>query len=275
MLDHRRLLPPGTLMAKINDTQYILIYGVNGNTARFLPALSVNKKGTKVVGIADIAHELPGSMTHKEIYGPQMFPLREKHHKENTPKAVHKDFPQVDTVGIVAPGRFNGKELFDLKENNIPIVAVSSVINTHFQYVDYAVISDTIKFNATAPHNITSVFCTYSHPGSSDQNWKDTTWYTHMDDPLPGIPQYYASEGVITDALWFAIKQLKAKKVIMLGVEQPITDSNYFWESIFLQTHCFWYSQAGIQIWNCTPVSSVIAGVMIGKLDEAINHKGD
>jgi hypothetical protein len=113
------------------------------------------------------------------------------------------------------------------------------------------------------------------HHGIAQYDWKRVTWgsnrFLYGGD---NIPVYHPHETVSCMAFEFACKVLMAKKIILVGMDHPIQyngSSNYFWHGIELQAMT-WYAAHhinGINTWNCTPVSSVIAGVIIGGIDEA------
>jgi hypothetical protein len=271
LLDHRKLFPAGTVLAKNEKGTSLFIYGKEGGKPRMLASLAMQTgKKHRFVGVPDIAGDCGDRVVNYDNYHPDHVKAQQANHDANKEFAVHKDFEQADTVAIAAPGRIPYQDIERVQKLNIPIVAVSRAADSHF-LPNYVVVSDyTVHqppfFNA---EGITAVLCTHVHPSLRDCGWKDVTWFTHLPKKMDGIPYSPATEGVITDALWFAIKGLGAKKVIMLGVEQPATNTNYFWEGVFLQAHCFWYSKHDIEIWNCTPASSVVAGVKLGTLEEA------
>ena len=276
MLDHRQLLPPGTMMAMMGGKKYICLYSREDGQPRQLASLCVNrirngdeKQNTMFVAVGDIVNEPIESFANLDTgnYAPRVKDLADQHHVVNKEIAVHIDYPHADEVAIVAPGRLE----VDLNSLNMPIIAVSRAINEYPDIADYAVVSDTNPFIPDFPEVISAVFGTACHPDTTKHQWKNKTWYTDSMRRIDGIPAVCCTEGVITDALWFAVNHLKAKKVLMFGVEQPAIISNYFWEGIFLQAHCFWYSLSGVEIWNCTPATSVIAGVMLGTMEEALN----
>jgi len=277
MIDMRRLLPVGTTMVQYNGTETLCIYSREDGKARVLAVdaiLAARKEGrtnTKMVGVGDIATKPLGNFvqTDTDNYNAGMFERKDANVEQNKPHLQHKDMPQTDVAVILAPGTIPD----DLDcIHKTTVIAVSSAINTHSEYVDYAVISDPLPvFHPDHPEDIAAVLCAQCHPNSFYPKWRDVTWYSHALEKFDGIPQCCSTEGVITDALWFAVKQLGAKKVILLGVEQPNIVRNYFWEGVFLQAHCYWYSRDGVEIWNCTHASSVIAGVILGSLEEALH----
>jgi hypothetical protein len=275
MLDNRHLLPIGTVAAEIDGIPRILVWGKNGkNSLRVLPVTAMQLKWKRYFSIPDIVTCDPESCTVEESqYGDIVMESMATNHELNTALANHKQMPQLETVIIAAPGSVSEKDRLITAGGSIPIIAIGSAIKT-FEKPAYCVISDYTKYVKEPLQNIdlsetVGVLSTAVLPDVAKLPWKAVTWYTSLPRQLDGIPYCFSSEGVITDAVCFAVKQLGAKKIIFVGVEQPATVSNYFWEGMLLQAHCFFYAKHGVKIWNCTPATSVLTGVILGSLEEA------
>lgn len=268
MIDTREIFPVGTFIGKNNEERISLYTYANGEGGRIPATLALKRGCRQLVGIPDITKDQPYDVM-EELYSPQMLDKQDENHEINKLRVLSKEQPKADTVFIVAPGRVDNKTATAILQTDAPVVTVSRA-NERFPMSDYTVVScwaDVKKYNHVC--HTTAVLSTNCSPSVAALNWKDITWYTHKPKKIDGIPSCYPTEGVVTDALWFAIERLGAKKVVLCGVEQPVTSSNYFWEGILLQAHCYWYSKSGIEIWNCTPATSVVAGVILGTLEEA------
>ena len=89
------------------------------------------------------------------------------------------------------------------------------------------------------------------------------------------IPRYHNHGSVSCFALEFACNVLKAKKIIMVGMEHPVNEAgNYYWHGLELQSMCWFACANGIDVWNCTPVSTVTNGVKLSTLKEATQSLG-
>ena len=272
MLDHREIFPAGTVLVKNGKETSLWLYGKERGKPRMLASLAIKQKINRYVGVPDIAGEHGELAINHDNYSSKQIEIQNANHEANKGIAIHKEFSQSDTVVLVAPGKVAVEDIEHVQSLKIPIVAISRAADSFF-LPDYAVVSDPYPRHTQTQYcsagGITAVLCTQVHPDISGLKWKDKTWFTHLPRRFDGIPHSCPTEGVVTDAVWFAINGLKAKKVIMLGVEQPATNVNYYWEGVFLQAHCFWYSKHDIEIWNCTPATSVVAGVKLGTLEEA------
>ncbi len=275
MLDNRHLLPIGTAYTEDGGNPRVFIAGKNGDNAlRLLPMTAMKLKWKYFVGVPDIVVCDPDvAEIAKGQYSDKVAIGMTANHESNATLASHKEMPEAETVIIAAPGSVPDRDREIIVGSSTPVIAVSSAVKT-FRKPEYCVISD---YSEGAMHHLrgadltgtVGVLSTTVVPGVAHMPWADVTWYTTLPRRAEGIPYCFATEGVITDAVWFAANQLKAKKIIMVGVEQPVTIPNYFWEGMFLQAHCFFYGKHGVKIWNCTPATSVLAGVILGSLEEA------
>lgn len=228
-----------------------------------------------MIGIPDIATTVTDTVVidESQYAGLGVTTNSDANHKANVGVAAHVSMPQTETVIIAAPGKIPKYDHSIIARGSFPVITIGSAIR-QFEKPAYCVIADwsagTVQYlDGVDLSETIGVLSTSVQPEVVRLGWRETTWYTNLPRRADGLPYCYTTEGVITDAVWFAVKQLGATRVILVGVEQPATIRNYFWEGIFLQAHCFFYCKHGVKIWNCTPATSVLAGVILGSLEEA------
>ena len=113
-------------------------------------------------------------------------------------------------------------------------------------------------------------FLSIAHPDQVRRPWDRISFgrLGHMPGPS-GMPVYHPHENVGCIALEYIFKVLKARKLIMVAMEHP-PRGNYFYHGIEAQAMCWHASRHGVEVWNCTENTSVIAGVLLGDIQDAL-----
>lgn len=290
MLDHRSLLPLGTALVKKDDLEEvgIAIYMRNKpDLRRVLPSIG-RQAGMNMVfvvpDITDAKHESKGQVDN--IYDPHREEIRKANADTNVVRAGRMDFPERDVVVLVGGSPFLTDEELEQVEkirNKVIVVVIGKPVKE--VRPDYCVISDALEdmheyYGQQDLSNVTAFLNLCVHPLAAELAWKGIGWYRNTTYNTNGlhIPCYRSSETVATDAIQFVFKELKAKKLIMLGMSNSFRAGSrhpYFWDGIFTQAFCYFFSRSGKEIWNCTDGTSLLSGVILGSLDEAlegINH---
>lgn len=279
ILDNRKLLPFGSLVATKGEDSLILCYNHSPNRPRMLAAASNQSEDSIYYVVPDVTREsvnikdlIPGGF----CYNPNIKEALEANKKVNKQKPIDSyDYPREETVALLGGGPVLEEDIKLLEKRNIPIVAVNGAIRVctpkYWVGVDHGkALMD--YFNGIDVSKIHSHMYFGIQPGVANLDWKSFDWFNAAgDDSLDGVVEYYGAEGVINHAIQFVYKKLGPKKIIMLGVQH--TMFQYYWIGLVLQALCFWYSKAGVCVWNCTRDSSILAGVFVGPLEIALKYR--
>ncbi len=286
ILDNRSIPPVGSMVATKDGVSHLLMFGqIPGQLRRLAMSYAgTQEKPSGFNVMPDITK--PDYLTKemkisRDSIDPEFFKSIDNNLVTNL-RAFRKNptYEREKTVALVAAGQVEEEDIAMLEKAGVPIVAVNSAIkkckpkywvgiDSRSNLRDYVKDIDVSGVRAYLYAGV--------HPAVGLANWKDVGWFSTIgglireDQGPPNIPMQFDSEGVIGQAIQFIYRELKAEKIILLGVQHPVWwDFAYFWIGIALQGICFWYSRAGVYIWNCTKESSIVSGVILGPLEAAL-----
>jgi hypothetical protein len=283
MLDHRNLIPLGTVRGNgeikgMQNQDFIALYTLDKSCNRMLAAsrILLDQNITNYAIVPDITREYPGKKDcyeQKEHYDIKNLDITTYHHKENYPNAIKREYPQIKNVVLLGGGNITQDQIDKVKSlKNYKTVSVGIAVKN---IPDYHVHTDLFyqKYWEELDLSETELYTsTYSPPDMMKLGWKSIGWFTDQEQEIKKIPMHQSGETVSIDALQFIFNQLKAEKVIMLGMEHlmDFDTNNHFWSGVGFQAFLYWYSKANKEIWNCTP-GNTLTGCLLGSLEEAIN----
>ncbi|MHA2068159.1 MAG: hypothetical protein ACXABY_27675 [Candidatus Thorarchaeota archaeon] len=280
ILDNRMVPPVGSLIKTKDGKHNLLLYvQEEGQLRKLAVCYAGSKKQFSYHVMPDIAGDnymLKEFESTRVGIDPGFFKTMDSNMLVNLNLfKKNPEYPREDTVAIIGGGEIRKEEIDLLVEKKIPMIAVNNGINQcepkywvgidcRSNLLDYVRDRDVSKVRAFIYAGV--------HPSVGMMKWKDVGWFTTLgSERKKGIPQQFDTEGVIGQALQFAYRGLKAKKIIMLGVQHPNKAGlEYFWIGLVIQAICFWYSRRGVVIWNCTEESTLVSGVVIGPLEAAL-----
>jgi len=294
MIDNRRLPPPGSSIAKSEDGREVVIsYLTIPNKGRIMYGCLLQEEKTKV-----LSGEIPCQLAFVEdffLFKPvveacsrmyeqhQLYPTFEYNRGINESRvSAEYNFDPIDTVILCGAGPSLDADVvneYRMHENTKVVTlgnAQGEVVGDYFVHLD-AIDSQQRKEFLSVQDSMAHL-CVVSDPGMADLGWKQKTWFTV--DHLPnkaGLVSYQPTENVTCAAIQFVCKFLQPSKIVMVGMDHPIIigDSNtYFWHGIDLQAYCYFACKHGVEVWNCTPTSSVICGVVVGSMKQAFAEGG-
>lgn len=237
------------------------------------------------------------------IWDQKSHTIRHNNAKKNTHKARKRQgykFRQSDTVIMVGAGAVPDIDLEALrnlkKEGGATIVTLGRAQRDYVQGHYYCG-EDPYEChvpNVSGCDNSQTIahlgLATY--PEVRKAGWRDVTWFGVRWGHNLDIPRYYDGTSVGVAALQFIAKKLKAKKIVLLGLEHSLTkvpdgstSGIYYEAGIYIQAACWWISQHrkpkkpyNIRIYNCSVPTTVLAGVVLGDfrqvLKEPIDEEG-
>lgn len=281
IIDNRNLLPIGSFVMQNPDSGQpeIFIHTVDArlkNRYCALVAADIAKK--KKVGFAivrDVVKAQPFGKRSGLAYPKNMLTRLGKCHQANTPRALEcfKEYPEGSHLFLVGAGPIPKEDLTAVEQarGTYKIVTVGQAITQVLP--DYHVMTDStypIYLENMDLSSVDAYLATICNPQVSKMDWKSIGWFTH--ETLDGVPLHFAGESVTMDALQFIFGRLKATKLIMLGMEHPVNHvhNQHFWAGLGVQAYCYWYSQHNREIWNCSRPTTVLGGVIIGSVADAI-----
>lgn len=283
-MDNRKVRPIGSLYFKDAKAEYLLLYTQEkGSHKRFASSVNDTKDKVRYFAVPNVAFgQIGNAKPTREIYDPGYFQILDSNIMTNL--LLFKSNPvykREDTVILLGAGGITGEELKLVQQSGYPVVAVNNAINRIGpEGCTYWVGSDprgslNEYLEGLELSSVRAFLYSGVQPGVAFRNWKDIGWFgTISTDGPNGLPLLFDSEGVICLAYQFITKILRARKVIMLGIQHPLRGvGDYFWIGIALQAFCYWYSAIGVETWNCTEDSTVVAGVVVGPLEEALRAR--
>lgn len=296
IIDNRFILPAGAVMntnagycgesAILTHTQDLRFHRQTALTGLNLANFISRKQDSEFkVGLAmvrDVASAEPSGEVFADAYKPSMLQSLQDNLERNAPIVCNREneFKRSETVVIIASGNVPEKDLAlvvaQQSSGNCQIITISRAISycvpdyhVHAEHVAGGSVYGIDNLDVSSVALYVSV---RSNPDIIRYGWKSTTWFTHVKDKrLDGIPLHFATESVAGDALQLAIRQLGANKIILLGFEGDVDHdtSMHYWAGLGIQAMCYWYSRAGARIWNCSKPTTLLAGVLLGKVEDA------
>ena len=188
-------------------------------------------------------------------------------------------FPVSDTVVMVGAGAVPDVDLLALrelkKEGGATIVTLGRAqrdyVQGHYYCGEDPYIHHVANVSGCDNSETIAHLGLATYPEVRKAGWKDVTWFGVRWGHDLDIPRYYDGTSVGVAALQFAAKTLKAKKIILLGLEHSLskvsdgtTSGVYYEAGIYIQAACWWISQHKIRIYNCSVPTTVLAGVILG-----------
>lgn len=295
ILDNRTILPVGSAIGTHDDhpelgrTIFLRLHPVAGECGPlFLRLRGKSSSEYMATGCPDIMTVTPPNKEGVDYGSQESFDNIKGIVARNMPvieKEQGKKFPEAAAVVIIGAGNVSGHdiELVEGVRSKVTVITVGKaqgLING-----DYYVDSDYVgghynelkgfDCSKTIAHLTVAVYPEMAKTGMfKDRTWFGGRWGRWGRDL--DIPQYHDGTTSSFSALQFAGKVLKAKSIFMLGIQQSIyvgdkgMDFVYWDAGLWMQAGCWWLFRHGVKVWNCTPNTSVVAGVVMGSLSEAM-----
>lgn len=273
IVDNRNLPPLGTMTVRGEDGSIALAMWVDSGTAR-APVYG-HKFGSEKVKcsiLKDFTTDCFNDNAEAYLKYPY-YDIAARNRAENIKMVSEpKRFNKSKTV-ILCGGGPSAEDFKDAVNSKRSVATVISLSRTQKVIPgDYCVaiepnendVFDGADFQNTHAHLMLS-----AHTETAKKPWKEISWADYGFFETEGVSRYHAHENATCIALEFAVKRLGAEKIVMIGMEHPIA-TNYYWHGIELQGMCWYAAQKGIEIWNCTPNTSVLAGVVLSTFDETL-----
>lgn len=286
IIDRSNYLPVGAVPATERATGegVILMYFFDKHTNHRIFPLDIPKKELERdtrdrVTMPDIVHnEPPVVSTTWNRFKPGLYELFQDCYGKNKQYIGNGDYPQKDIVIICGAGPSLEKDIPFIKEHRDKACVVT--VNRAQNQIagDYYVGLDSyIPIELSGTEQTQAVLATTIYPDVVHSAWKSIGFYTHKfpfepEQEIAGLPAYFCGSHVTFDAFQFAIKQLKAKKIIFTGCDYQDKPRQYcdrYWHARNMEALAFFASRAGIEVWNASMQGVFANGVLLGSMEEA------
>jgi len=123
----------------------------------------------------------------------------------------------------------------------------------------------------TVAHLATTV-----NQGTARYPWDAVTWgrFVGFDTGNVDTWLYHSHGNVSCMAFEFAVKALKSRKVILVGMDHPHSlrggMNGYFLHGLELSAMAWWAARHGVMVYNCSRATTVLGGVILATIEEAV-----
>jgi hypothetical protein len=273
MIDNRFILPPGCKLGRNKDGSVVVfMWSVNEAGDRF-DLSGYRSHGFRAVVCRDYISSAPKESGTTPAWH-RAKDLAFKNHEENIAKHTPQLFLNHEKVLLCGGGPSVPAQLSEIEAARSMgyYVIVLSRAARHVSGDLFIGIEPNpgglpkdILMDKTPAH-----FLTTCNPDQIDRPWRSVSFGRLGIMPGPDdMPIYNPHETVSGIALEYICRVLRAKKIVMTGMEHP-PRGNYYYHGIELQAMCWHASRHGVEVWNCSDNTTAVAGLILGTITEAI-----
>lgn len=299
MIDRTLYLPAGALPVMNEKTGVggILCYIYEADKAKvWFPAalkdFDLTKERRPMVFVWDYFKQKPtkvvlnvknGTDMRADLYERQ---VENYNRNKGSIKSV-SEFPERDTVVICGAGPTLKHDLEFMAKHRDKICIITLNSAQALIEGDYFVTCESLdltkmmsegrpKLNGTTPvQNTHAHVSTITHPNILKLGWKNVTFYTHLfdfEEQRHDIPNYFVGRHGTFDAIQFAAKDLKAKKIIFTGVDYQYGEKVQRQNVSLIEAAAFIAGKNNIDVWNVSMKGAFSNGVKLGTFQQAMEN---